>query len=260
MKRPCVFLHGLPDTRDVWQPLLDRLKSSGVEGLALELPGLGAADALLNSGVSLQELSLLLEARLPPEPAVYVGHDFGGILSILIARRHPERFAELILVNSAEPELLRSLMQQDGDQQRRSAYVPRLLSATPAEIQASDCAFLAHYLFREPGLSPIYQEKLLRAWSEDRFILNLKAYYRAFLEHPMDPVLMAATPWDRVSQIWSSEDLFLGTELQKQMQSKIPKDRSLVSRTGSHWLQISRPELLERQIQSRLRRLEGERG
>jgi pimeloyl-ACP methyl ester carboxylesterase len=78
-----VFVHGFPETRDVWRPLRETLAR---ESLALALPGFGTArpegftatkDAYAEwLGETLRELD---------EPVDVVGHDVGALLTMRVA-------------------------------------------------------------------------------------------------------------------------------------------------------------------------------
>src|SRR5262245_1817809 len=78
---PAVFVHGVPDTRDVWNRVISNLDRSDV--LTLDLPGFGRP---LGEGFSATKEEyvewLLDELSKVDEPIDLVAHDWGARLSI----------------------------------------------------------------------------------------------------------------------------------------------------------------------------------
>jgi pimeloyl-ACP methyl ester carboxylesterase len=98
---PVVFVHGLLVDGRVWDPVVERL--DGVRCLVPDLP-LGshrtpmARDADLTP-TGLARLIADFMAALQLQDVTLVGNDTGGALCQLVAGRHPERLARLILTN-----------------------------------------------------------------------------------------------------------------------------------------------------------------
>jgi pimeloyl-ACP methyl ester carboxylesterase len=78
---PAVFVHGVPDTRQVWDAVIARLDRKDV--VTLSLPGFGCPlpDGF---GATKEEYVdwLLAELAALPEPIDLVGHDWGGLLVV----------------------------------------------------------------------------------------------------------------------------------------------------------------------------------
>ena len=92
---PIVFLHGNPTSSYLWRNILGPLAHHG-RCLAPDLVGMGASDPLPDSGpgryrfVDHREyLDELLIAIGVDREVVIVGHDWGAVLGIDWARRHP---------------------------------------------------------------------------------------------------------------------------------------------------------------------------
>jgi len=85
---PAVFVHGVPDTQRVWQPLIRRLNRKDV--VTLSLPGFGSA---VPSGFAATKEAyvdwLLAELHKLPQPIDLAGHDWGAILAIRAASLEP---------------------------------------------------------------------------------------------------------------------------------------------------------------------------
>jgi pimeloyl-ACP methyl ester carboxylesterase len=99
-----VFLHGWALSDRTYRHSLNRLADRGHTVLAPALPGFrGTAEvppeefSLAGYGDWLIDLLDVLDVR---EPVTLVGHSFGGAVAIKCAHDHPDRVAQLVLVNS----------------------------------------------------------------------------------------------------------------------------------------------------------------
>jgi haloalkane dehalogenase len=99
---PIVFLHGNPTSSLLWADVMNDLADS-YRCIALDLMGMGASEKLPGVGderYRLSEHARFLDAALHAlgldiadggQPLVLVGHDWGAVLAIDCARRHPDR-------------------------------------------------------------------------------------------------------------------------------------------------------------------------
>lgn len=91
-RQQLVLLHGWASNREVWRPLLARLRC-WADITLLELPGVAPAagdDSLDLSGV-LEKMAALL-----PATAVFLGWSLGASLGVEFARRYPTRVSALV--------------------------------------------------------------------------------------------------------------------------------------------------------------------
>ncbi|MEV5436519.1 alpha/beta hydrolase [Streptomyces sp. NPDC052682] len=78
-----VFVHGVPETSDIWQDLRDQLETDSV---ALRLPGFGAPLPPGFAGRKEDYADWLADAlRALPGPVDLVGHDWGALLTYRVA-------------------------------------------------------------------------------------------------------------------------------------------------------------------------------
>ena len=99
---PVVLIHGLLVNGHVWDPVVSAL-SGRARCIVPELP-LGSHRIPMAAGADLSPpglAGLIAEvlARLELEDVTLVGNDTGGALAQLVAARHPERIARLVLTN-----------------------------------------------------------------------------------------------------------------------------------------------------------------
>ncbi|NWF70306.1 MAG: alpha/beta hydrolase [Chloroflexi bacterium] len=100
---PVLFLHGVPDSGDLWRGVIERLKAH-YRCIAPDLPGLGRSSAprdfdyrLENRAQWVDDLLRTLEIG---EPLHIVGHDHGGPFAAAWAVQHPQRARTLTLINT----------------------------------------------------------------------------------------------------------------------------------------------------------------
>jgi pimeloyl-ACP methyl ester carboxylesterase len=131
----------------MWLPLLDSLPD-GVQAVLLDLPGYGLAeewpvpDTLAGFSDSVHKT---LADRLR-EPAVIVGHSFGGYLALQLYHDHPEQFRGLVLTNT------RSGADSPEARDKRLATVQRLEDPSQTlDIEATARGLVAPRTWEEGG-------------------------------------------------------------------------------------------------------------
>ena len=101
---PVVLLHGWALAQHTYRDVVERIASQGCRVIAPSMPGFGGTHDLPDHHFSLGGYAAwvddLLTALEIDEPAVVVGHSFGGGVAIRLAHDHPERVRSLVLVNS----------------------------------------------------------------------------------------------------------------------------------------------------------------
>jgi pimeloyl-ACP methyl ester carboxylesterase len=100
---PIVFLHGNPDTGDVWDGVVQRM-AGRFRCLVPDLPGYGRSRVPDAFDCSLEGWSTwvdeVVRAAHGSSPIDLVVHDFGGLFGIAWAVRHPERVRRLAILNT----------------------------------------------------------------------------------------------------------------------------------------------------------------
>lgn len=102
--RPIIFLHGWALAHHTYRSVLQSLAAGGWQVIAPALPGFGGTPGLPGNQFSLagyaEWLAEFLQAVGIDEPAVLIGHSFGGGVAIRTAHDHPDAVRSLVLVNS----------------------------------------------------------------------------------------------------------------------------------------------------------------
>jgi len=238
---PLVLVHGLPDNSGAWEKLYPLLTSKFPKSSNIGLPGIGDSESVLDCG-SFEKLADRLAQRLPQEPSIYIGHDFGGILGTVIAEKYPNLISKLILINAPTPDILRQVIATDTDQAARSSYAVKIQKDPVQILKKNDFAFLKYYLFKnENNLSDGYKNSLETMWANDRTLVSMGQYYNLILNSELK---VAGDFKQPLIQIWSKYDPFLGEVVKREMREKFYSNEFIEIQSESHWLQNSNPELL----------------
>ncbi len=100
---PILFLHGNPDSADLWDGLVDLL-SPRFRCLAPDLPGFGRSAAPRNFDCSLENMARFIDGLVDAlgiaEPLNLVMHDFGGPFGLAWAIRHHWRVRRIVAINT----------------------------------------------------------------------------------------------------------------------------------------------------------------
>ncbi len=101
---PVLFLHGWGLDHRAYKRSLARLVAAGVRVVAPALPGFGGSEPLPPEDSTLAGFAKwsaeLLDALEITEPALVMGHSFGGGVAIVLAHDFPARVRGLVLINS----------------------------------------------------------------------------------------------------------------------------------------------------------------
>ena len=99
---PVVFLHGWALGNRTYRDVVRQLTSRRCRVVAPDLPGFGGTAALPE--LTLEALGAWVDELMATvgidEPALVIGHSFGGGVAIKLAHAHPERIRYLVLLNS----------------------------------------------------------------------------------------------------------------------------------------------------------------
>ncbi len=100
---PILFLHGVPDTREIWNPIVKELQSE-YRCITPDWPGFGKSGSGEDIDCSLEGhadfVNELANALGLHEPFYLVAHDFGGISAMAFASKYPKRLLRLVISNA----------------------------------------------------------------------------------------------------------------------------------------------------------------
>jgi pimeloyl-ACP methyl ester carboxylesterase len=108
--RPALFLHGVPDSAELWSPVLGEA-SRKYRCIAPDLPGFRRSQLPQNFVFSLDGYAAwvndLVDALGIDEPLMLVGHDWGGIFGLAWACKYPERASRVVVMDTIFSHLYR---------------------------------------------------------------------------------------------------------------------------------------------------------
>jgi pimeloyl-ACP methyl ester carboxylesterase len=101
---PTLFLHGVPDSAELWNPIIDRLQGQ-FRCIAVDLPGLttrsGVPDGFDYTLPSMAKfVDGVITALKISEPVNLVFGDFGGLYALAFAITYPNKVRKLALAGS----------------------------------------------------------------------------------------------------------------------------------------------------------------
>jgi pimeloyl-ACP methyl ester carboxylesterase len=105
---PTLFLHGDPDSADLWGGVIARLRDQH-RCLAPDLPGFGRSGVPGGFDGSLARMARFVDDLVAAlgvrEPLNLVGHDFGGHFALAWAIEHPEKARRIAIANTWTPHI-----------------------------------------------------------------------------------------------------------------------------------------------------------
>ena len=278
---PVVLLHGFPEIAYSWRAQLPALAEAGRWVLAPDQRGYGGSDApepveAYRMEALTGDMLGLLDA-VEAEQAIWVGHDWGGLVAWELARRHPDRTAGVVGLNTPYlprppkdpvarlrerfgpahyivwfqhrglPELLfeadlrrsfRFFMRRTDGQRRTGAERAKLAALAEA----------LEYFHPQP------EHQLL---SPDELDVYVEAYRRSGFRGPINWYRNLPANWVKSEglaehvaapalMITAEFDPFLPPELAEGMERFVPDlERACIPECG-HWTQQERPEAVNR--------------
>jgi pimeloyl-ACP methyl ester carboxylesterase len=191
-----VLVHGFPDTPHSYQALQDALVEAGWRVTVPWLRGYHPATIVPGRPYDFETIGrdgLALLDAIGAQQAVFVGHDWGALMSFVVATLAPERVRALVTIAIPHPSLL---PRSPSSLYRARHFLALKLPWAEASTRRGDFAYLERLYTRwAPNWSgPAREESLAqvkRALSEPAALKGAIDYYRALplggsklLEHP----------------------------------------------------------------------------
>lgn len=236
---PVVFLHGFADSWLTMEPLLQRLPP-GLHGYAYTQRGHGSAGAT-PSGRGLTPADLaedvvpFLDAVGVVGTAVLVGGSSGGVQARIVAGRHPDRVAGLVLLGTPA-----RLADKPGAEDIRR-MVSELADPVPREfVERFNAGFAQDGVLEAELLRRIVDEAAktpAQVWRET---------LRGLLAPDLADSLAGVSAPTLV--VWGSEDAILDRADQQLILDAVPGAELLTYRGAGHALYWERPDQVARDI------------
>lgn len=280
---PVVLLHGFPELAYSWRHVLPALAEAGRWAVAPDQRGYGGSDkphAIEAYGMEALtgDMIGLLDALGAPQ-AIWVGHDWGGLVGWELARRFPERTAGVVGLNTpylprTEKDPVTTLRERFGPAHYINVFqTPRLpellfeadvrrsfrvvMRRTGGDRPKPSVLQTASELFRPKAEHQLLSEAELEVYAE--------AFRRGGFRGPINWYRNLRADWERSAEladhvsapalmITAEFDPFLPPELAEGMERYVPDLEPHRVRGSGHWTQQEQPEAVNRILLSWLGR------
>lgn len=184
-----LFLHGFPEFASVWTPQLHEFGHDYLAA-ALDLRGYGRSDKPIDVSaytldVLVEDVRRTIETLSPSQPAVIVGHDWGGIVGWAFARAYPHLLDRLIVINGPHPAVFARELAYNTSQRFASSFMLFYRSRGVAEevLASVDFALLRRMVFGRTkcpeAFTPEQRAEYLEAWKRPGALTGALNYFRA---------------------------------------------------------------------------------
>jgi epoxide hydrolase 4 len=248
--RPILFLHGFPECWLAWSEQLNALGRDH-RAAAMDLRGYHQSNrpaSLLSYRLPLlvADVRTVLASLAGDEPAILVGHGWGGRIAWEFARAHPELLHQLVIINTPHPAIHERELAHDPAQRRASRHLTLFRRHPLAEwiLRAGNCALLRRAVFRAaatPGaFSPAKQAAYLDHWRQPGALTGGLNHYRV-TPTPSE----AANPWKPIEVptlvLAGERSPYLIPGHLEGLTDYVPRLRVVRFPTATHWLVHEQP-------------------
>ncbi|MFL6237954.1 MAG: alpha/beta fold hydrolase [Actinomycetes bacterium] len=214
---PVLLLHGVPETRAMWRPLLTELGRDRI-AIAPDLKGLGESEACAPYDVPTLVRELVALALHEVDGRVdLVGHDWGGSLALSLAVARPDLVRRLVVINAPFRYI----------DFTHAWHIPLFaLPAVPDAIFAVGGRGLVGWMLDHGSVKPIdarLREQYIDAYANRERVVAMLAYYRAAVRNRLmraargvvqqasgagsdTPERRPISPPEQTLVIWGAED------------------------------------------------------
>jgi pimeloyl-ACP methyl ester carboxylesterase len=245
---PILMFHGYADSADTWRLALDRLGRQGRRAIAVDLPGFGTADPLLDDPI-LPQLDQFAAAAVKylagrsREQVVLVGNSLGGCVALRLAERRGERLAGVVGVAPAGLEMSRMLHLVQRDPVLRTLLA--LPTPVPSAVLRTAVARLyARLVFASPAaIDPAVVSAF--TWHH-RHRASVAGYLAT--AHRLIPELREPFHLDRITTrvllVWGDRDRLVFPRGAEQVLDAVPGSRLVLLHGVGHCPQVEAPDRL----------------
>jgi pimeloyl-ACP methyl ester carboxylesterase len=178
-----LLLHGFPETRRMWAPVVEALGEAGYRAIAPDQRGYSigarpaATEAYATQHLIADALGLMDALGCPRFHQI--GHDWGGQLSWLLAAQHPERLISLTVASRPHPAAFARALREDPAQAERSGHHRSFQDADAVtRMRAAELKPLRRALASQ-GVPPASVEDYIATLMQPGGIEGAMSWYRA---------------------------------------------------------------------------------
>ncbi|MBD2858805.1 alpha/beta hydrolase [Spongiibacter sp. KMU-158] len=244
-ERPVVlFLHGFPDTAEMWQAQIQFMHDAGYRCLAPDTIGCGHSQiapklADYNARTIIED-SVALMDQLGITKADVVGHDWGAALAWLLTAWHPERVRRLVAMSVGHP----SAYAKSGLEQKLAGWYIAFftLGALAERLLLGSGRFSLRRVF---GSHPEMDEVMSRVSQPGRLRAALRIYRASLVTALLKTHPRVTVP---TLGIYSRGDVFLVESQMRNSEKWVDGPWRLEIVNGGHWIPLEQPDYVNAQL------------
>ena len=236
------FLHGFPDGSFIFESTIDKLKDK-YHCYSLKLPGY--QDEVfegINNYEDFKGAIRRISSELKDLGNIHlVGHDWGGIITFLIAAQQMDNLKSITIINAPHPEKFHLLRTNSSTQKKMSQYIDFFCGDKAEELlKESNHRELEKIVSNNLTVDPDLAQKYFNLWNNPKAVMNMLAYYKVFFTQSDYRIPYIKIP---VNFIWGTNDPFLSIENLDDMTRYCNVMNVLKLHTG-HWPMIDCPQVV----------------
>ena len=247
---PVILLHGFPEFWYGWRKQIPALAGAGCRVIVPDQRGYNLSEK--TKGIKAYGVYTLVEDiiglidALGYEKTNLVGHDWGAIVSWMLANKYPQRLHRLGIMNAPHPAVMKRFLQRDMEQFRRSWYVFffQLPWIPEAGMRQSNWRNAVRSLRRTSKTNSFTDEDIAKyqeAWSQPGAMTAALNWYRAAVRHqpivPKDPRIKVPT-----LMMWGMKDFALSHRMARPSMDYVDEGNLILFPEATHWVHLDAAE------------------
>jgi len=252
---PVLLLHGFGASSYSWRKVIPAI-SAAHRVIAIDLNGFGYTERPKDLASYTREgqaaLILGVMDALGIDRAHFVGHSYGGGLSLFLASTHPERLRTLVLVDSSAPTYPDDRRSRLASARPFAKLFLRAVALRPAMVRRSFKTSFFDSSLITPGLVQAYLDRLRIEGAEDAFygltVPRIVPGPKVALDQIRVPTLA----------VWGAEDRLIPLASSRRSVARIPGSEFVAIEHCGHLPMEEKPEELLAALLPFLERHRGE--
>lgn len=244
-----ILLHGFPESRDMWQSIMQQLAGAGFLVVAPNLRGYGqSTPAEKPNDVFYTELIADIETiqEYFKRPKCHlVGHDWGGAITWVYSQLRSDRLMTFTAINAPHPAAMLQKDELNWQQWFRSWYfVFFQLPVIPEFLLSLGNCFWLRRVLKKSANPGSFSESMLddycRSWQTDKTLSSMLMYYRAtfYRQNSITTPQQMKVP---CLILWGEKDLALTLKTAKISLTYTQSGKLHTFPDATHWLCHDKP-------------------
>lgn len=256
---PILLLHGFPEFWYGWSKQIPYLAEQGYRVIVPDQRGYNLSDKPDGRGnytldLLAQDVAGLIDA-LGYEQVNLVGHDWGGVISWVVAMQYPDKLKRLVVLNAPHPSaMIGQFMNGNILQMFKSTYIGffQLPFIPETLISLDDYQKFGEFLQGNATYGAFTDEDLedyRRAWSQPKAMTSMLNYYRGMALPSQSRIIQNKDVIDVPTlMLWGEKDVALGKELAQPSMDLVQDGELVFFPNATHWIQHDAPDSVNEEI------------